>query len=271
MAGSDKTLTPNQAEELNRLREKQKSKGLTEKQLKELVRLTNIENGKNTTFLPEAAKKMLRAYAISKMYGNRYYPRTENEVKAAVKGTQTESIALKMINEVFGNKYYANKARVSNFYLTGILDATDGPTIEESETILEIKTSLDLPTFARAVTEGIPNSHYWQAQGYMAITGKSTVDIAYVLTPQTDDVIEQQRQLLIEKNRMTDGNVSKKFFSEWESALFCLKNDDIPLNEKVLLKKIAKNDEHIAMISKRVDAAWVYMIEFARDYKKMFL
>lgn len=269
MAGSDKKLTENQAEQLKRLKSKMAEGKLTEKQKSELRRLSDIEHGNNSMYIPETAKKMLRAYAIKKMYGDRYYVKSNEDFSAAIKGTQTENIALEMVNELYGNKYHRNKARVSNFYLTGILDATDGPTIEESTSILEIKTSFDLPTYIRTVMLGVPASHYWQAQGYMYITGKELVEIAYVLTPQTDDVIEQQMQLMMEKHRIGD-TLSNFFNKEWDRALLHLKNYDIPLNEKVLLKKVHKNDQHIAMISKRVDAAWLYMIDFAREFKKSF-
>lgn len=267
MASSKSEFSQANQIELMKLQSKSKLTEIQSARLRELLNKKATYNPKN---LSVAAKEMLRLWVIQELYGRRYEIRSEESVDHLVKGTKTENNAFSLLNERFGKGSYKRvKIRLNNEYLTGIIDGIDAPTIDLATKIVEVKTCFSVKDFMREAVSEIKPSIYWQCQGYMALTGKEVVEVAHVLTAHPEEVIQEQHKLLYDE-LCPDGEVTERFIKQWDMAYKHMTFEDIPINERILVRRIERDEEAIAEMPIRIEACWQYMAEFQQEYLQKF-
>lgn len=207
--------------------------------------------------LSETAKQFLADKFISERYGrdtdiiDKYIRRSLNVQDEAT------SLYCKLKKQLFKR----NELALSNRYIVGTPDLFIGPIVHESEPIIGIKASWNIHTFFRNHNDRLLKAHYWQLQGYMALTGAQTASMVYCLvnTPQViiqDEVKQLQRQM-----RVVNPATDKNFLRAAGELERLAKYDDIPLHERVIDLTVERNDADIERIYDRVKECRKWMNE----------
>lgn len=212
-------------------------------------------------------RKLLSIYREIK-YG-RYY---DHSNKYTDKGNKQEETGITAYS-LFRKKFFAkNNVRLENERLTGEIDILNLP-----ETV-DIKCPWSLETLPHSLTDKADPDYVLQGHGYMALSGASVHIIAYCLVNSTGDAIINEKKKLwysmgcpddtnktyleerikIEKNMIYDMVQFKKDnpgfdidCKEWEF--------DIPLNERIVEFKTARDEDVIQKIYSRIDACRQWM------------
>lgn len=137
---------------------------------------------KSEEFSKTAMKRAIEAYIISR------YDRFPKDITsdAIRKGLMVEDDAIDILSRVDGKLYLKNEARFSDDYITGTPDII-------SDDVVDIKSSFDIFSFFSSKFD-YEKDYWWQLQGYMALTGKKTARLAYVLCDTPDVIIESMKR-----------------------------------------------------------------------------
>ena len=137
---------------------------------------------KSEEFSKTAQKRAIEAYIIS-----RYDRYPEDITSDAIrKGLMVEDDAIDILSRVDQKLYLKNEERLSNDYITGIPDIISGD-------VVDIKSSWDIFTYFASKFD-YDKGYEWQLQGYMALTGKKSARLAYVLCDTPDAIIESMKR-----------------------------------------------------------------------------
>jgi hypothetical protein len=160
---------------------------------------------KSEEFSKTAMKRAIEAYIISR-YDR--YPKdiTSDAIK---KGLMVEDDAIDILARVDGRLYMKNEERFSNAYISGTPDII-------ADDVVDIKSSFDIFTYFASKFD-YEKSYEWQLQGYMALTGKTSARLAYVLCDTPDVIIESmKRKAWYDLGSPFDDTVSGKIGMEIE-------------------------------------------------------
>lgn len=208
--------------------------------------------------LSESAKQYLQEWLIAQKYNRKKVVSTS----AMLKGTEVEIQSMQDLSLYTGKSYFKNDDQYEDEHFTGT------PDINETEEVIDIKSSFDIFTFHKAeppITSGGNYTRYgWQLQAYMHLTGKKHATLAYILTDSPDWVIEDAvkkawHQMKVETDEEQD------FFNEKIEPLiranhtFSETSEDrpynfpeVPINDRVRLYSLEYDPEAIAAAQKRV-------------------
>jgi hypothetical protein len=117
--------------------------------------------------LGKTTESFVKQWMKEQLYGYQKFVST----KQMEKGHEVEFDAIKY----YDNNLDKNEESFENDYLTGTPDIIDGDYIKD------IKSSWDLWTFPLFEDELPTKDYYWQMQGYMALTGRKSAKVIYVL------------------------------------------------------------------------------------------
>ena len=126
---------------------------------------------------------------LNEIYISEVYKRT-NEVssKFMEKGTLVEETSISLLSNVDKKLYFKYKgAPLKNEYVKGTPDIISG---------IDIKSSWNLYTFFNSEAT---KDNYWQAMGYMWLTGTTEWVIAYALVNSPEHIIEREEKSLFYK------------------------------------------------------------------------
>lgn len=137
---------------------------------------------KSEEFSKTAQKRAVEAYIIAR-YDR--YPKdiTSDAIK---KGLMVEDDAIDILARVDQKLYLKNEQRFSNDFITGTPDII-------AHDVVDIKSSWDIFTYFGSKFD-YDKSYEWQVQGYMALTGKTSARLAYVLCDTPDAIIESMKR-----------------------------------------------------------------------------
>lgn len=171
------------------------------------------------------------------------------------KGKSVEEQSIKILSEFLNKELKKNQEKFINDYIKGI------PDLILEDTIIDVKTSWSIFTLPDPLfdnLEGKKNDYYWQIQGYLALTNKKEGVVAYVLADTPNFLIDKEieRRLLAEGINKDDEETVSRITSE---IILENKYDDIPIQERVRLFKIARNEDDIQKIYNRVDECRKYL------------
>ena len=266
MAGAKEPITDKQNKELEKLLQKEK---LTDRQKSRIKILQDKRDAKQVETIGGSAKKMLISMYCKHKCGKRMEILNEqicNNV-ASVKGVVTESNSVEMLSKFDNKQYYRYKKYIKNDYLIGVLDAIDAECLENATKIIEIKTPLQMTTFLDYLTRPISNSTYLQLQGYMAITGLKEAELAYCLADLPDELILKQKSLYRSKFM---GVYSEERFEEiWNKVADNFRYDNIPISERIIKKKVLRDDAIIDKIYQRVEFCRAWVVNFSNNHLEM--
>lgn len=173
-----------------------------------------------------------------------YNRRKEIFSKYLDKGNAVELESLDFIaKELDYSNLVKNKKSFENDYLTGTPDAILNDNLDEH--IIDVKNSWDCFTFP-LYFNSVPNKdYYYQAQGYMALTGIDKYKLIYTLMDTPEDLI--QREYF--------GDVNK----DYETFASQYKYSNIDSKYRIKVFDIYRNDEDIQNIYNRVEECRQYI------------
>jgi len=193
--------------------------------------------------LSEGAKTL----CIETWIAHKYGIKKDITSKYLEKGIVSEEDGITLLSKVDKTFYVNNKARMSNEFITGEWD------ILKDEHVIDIKCAWDAFSFFKHLKDKeLDKTYYWQLQGYMALTGAKTAEIAYCLVDTPDHLIEKEITNLWYKLGQIDQESQEWIEAETEARNNMIFSDKIDTKDRVIRFKIDRNDEDIQKGYKRV-------------------
>lgn len=184
-------------------------------------------------------EEVLRAkYGVIKPFYSRYTD----------KGNLVEGEAIEMASKALElGLIWKNEKHFTNDFLTGT------PDVNTDTILLDVKSSWDATTFPFFATEIPTKDYYYQLQGYMELTGKTEALLVYCLVNTPIEMVEDEirrahwnAHLLEEDLDLRDEILKRHVF------------DHIPLNRRVKVFKVEKDEQVINEIKDRVELCREY-------------
>lgn len=184
-------------------------------------------------------EEVLRAkYGVIKPFYSRYTD----------KGNLVEGEAIEMASKALElGLIWKNEEHFTNDFLTGT------PDVNTDTILLDVKSSWDATTFPFFATEIPTKDYYYQLQGYLELTGKTEALLVYCLVNTPIEMVEDEirrahwnAHLLEEDLDLRDEILKRHVF------------DHIPLNRRVKVFKVEKDEQVINEIKDRVELCREY-------------
>ena len=196
--------------------------------------------------LIDGNKSYCETWLKEQLYGRR----KEFTSKTTEKGNIVEDESIDFIGEMLDLGFvFKNEKHFENEYMTGT------PDILLPDLIIDAKNSWDCFTFPLFEDELPTKDYYWQAQGYMHLTGIKKYKVVYVLSDTPLNIIEKEAYWYCKNNGYDD--LDMDIFKQFEEKM-TYKN--IPNNLKIKSFDIEKNEEDIKKAIEKVT--------FCREYIK---
>ena len=191
---------------------------------------------RKTDTISKTTKSYCQDWLKEQIYGRK----KEFSSKYTEKGNKVEQESLNYIAKSLDYKeIIKNEKSLKNDFLTGTPDAI------LTDHLIDVKNSWDCYSFP-LFFDAIPNkAYYYQAQGYMALTGLDNYILIYTLMDTPDELIEREY----------------KFSSADNYDLFCqhYKYSNIDSKYRIKVFNIERDNEVIESIYKRVIDCRMYI------------
>lgn len=235
--------------------------------------LPMLETQKDEEYLSKSCQSYLtKTYALEK------YNRIKDvQTKEMVKGVEVEDTSIELFSKMEGKWYEKNTSRLNNGIVSGTPDLFDGESIDKAERVIDIKSSYDIETFLKNITQPLSSTYYWQIQGYLWLTSAPVGVISYCLVNTPESIVNQQAEYLMRKLDVatTENPLYKR---EYEKLVRNMTFDDIPMEERIIRIEVQRNDDDIEKIYKKVLKCREYLQEFqekhlffTKNYHKEFV
>jgi len=212
--------------------------------------------------LSQTAKTML-----IKAYIQHKYDRDKDlDSKYLRKGKTNEAEGIKLLSMFTGNILEKNDTRLENDYITGEPDVFLGESIYNAEFIYDTKLSWDIWSFLGNILSPLDKNYELQLQGYMALTNATKSAVAYVLTDIPQDELDNEKYYLLRKM----GCVTELDPEYIEAAAKLEINSiypDIPLEEKILIFPVERDETIIQKIYSKVEKARIFLQQLETNHK----
>lgn len=234
-------------------------RGLANKETKTAGKMLDKLNKLSATIKDLETKKDVpnlsltcKEYLID-IYVREVYKREKDiQLKYFQKGLAVEEDSLTLISLYTGKYIEKNEEEKNNGFLKGTMD-----TEFSDKTLLDAKSCWDIWTFNRCRTKPEEKVYIWQMKGYIWLWNKQTGYICHTLVNTPKQLVE------IEKKRLLNGFIGTK--EDYEEACKELEKlhsvEDIPIDERVHITKVDRNQEHEEMIKERVIQCRTYLNE----------
>lgn len=207
--------------------------------------------------LSKTAKTALIGTYIREVYGRE----KDITTKQMSKGIIGEDKGIELLSRHQGEIYSKNETRYNNEYLTGHPDI-----ITQDNRIIDTKLSFDLWTFLPNITEPLNKDYFFQLQGYFWLCNAQSGAVAYILADCPESIIEQEKYFLLKKMNVISEE-SPEYIEAAAKLEINLIYPDIPLNEKVLILKVDRDEEVIEKIKQKVIKCREFLQEFSEIHK----
>ena len=196
----------------------------------------------------EQLSKTAKSYIQDVVLEHKYGIKKEFNSRYTDKGNECEEDSITLANEVLNVGFiYKNEEHFENDYITGT------PDVNTNEVLLDVKTSFDGTTFPFFEDE-IPNKdYYYQLQGYMWLTGKEESLLVYCLTNTPEQIVEDEIRRVHWKEHKLEESDEIRHFVEAKHNF-----DHIPLEKRVKVFKIQKDEAVIEAIKEKIELAREY-------------
>lgn len=211
--------------------------------------------------LSKTAKTHLISVYINEKYG-RY---KDVKTKEITKGIEVEDDSIELLSLYLKMPFKKNQERITNDYITGHPDLFIGDDISNAELIIDIKSSYDLFTFLNNLPDKLDSLYYAQLQCYMWLTNAKKSAVTYVLANTPFEMIEEQKMWLLKKMNVISEE-SPEYVRECLKLEHSLVFDDIPLEEKILIFPIERDEEFIDKIKIKVTKAREFLQEIQESH-----
>lgn len=213
----------------------------------------------------ETLSETTKGHLIDVYVANRYGRQEDIQNKYIEKGLAVEEDSITLYSRMKKRFYPKNETHLSNQWIKGTPDLFTGESINNAETITDIKSSWDIYTFHRVLTKEINKMYYWQLQGYMDLSGAKSATLAYCLVNTPQQLIEDEKRRLMWK--MGVATEETPLFKEaCEELQRSMTFDDIPLHERLIEFHIERNEADIMKMHARVEECrkWLNEVESSR-------
>lgn len=264
MGTSQKAITELQLLELERLQKKEIEKGLTTIQADTKAKLEFKRDFVPDLDLSEGCKgHLIDLYC--RLFKGKRKPNYMGTKGSVLKGTQCEAEALRAVAYCTGEEYAVGKRRISNEFLAGRLDGFIGESLENALKVIDTKCSWDMPAFYESLRDELPAKYEYQMQGYMAMTGAQEADVAFVLLNTPEILLEEEYKKV--RRRLNLAYDDPEFILERERIRAFHTYDEIPINERICIFTVERDDEKIDDIHKKVIECRKWLVNFDETVK----
>jgi hypothetical protein len=183
-----------------------------------------------------------------------YERKKEFTSKTTEKGNIVEDNSIDFIGEMLElGIVFKNEKHFEDEYMTGT------PDIILPDLIIDAKNSWDCFTFPLFEKELPTKDYYWQAQGYMNLTGIDKYKVIYVISDTPENLIEKEVYFWCRNNGYNelDLDVLEQFKKKMTYS-------EIPNNLKIKVFDIEKNIEDIQKIKDKVLLCREYIDELKK-------
>lgn len=206
--------------------------------------------------LSKTAKTCLIKTYISEVYDRN----KEISSKQMEKGTVGEEGGIQSLGKFIGRTLSKNLTTYQNDWIKGT------PDIIEPDFVWDTKLSFDIWTFLSNVTEPLDKGYLAQLQGYLWLTGKDNGAVAYVLEDCPQYIIDQEKYYLLKKMNVISEE-SPEYLEAAAGIEINLIYPDIPLENKVLIFKVDRDEEIIEKIKTKILKCREYLQEFSEKHR----
>ncbi len=211
---------------------------------------------KEAGLLSKTAQAHLIEVYIDKKY-NRY---RDIQTKQMKKGILAEEDSIDLLSRFLKKALQKNEERIENDFITGLLDIFEGESIRKAHNVIDIKSSYDCWTFLANMNGKLDSIYYWQLQSYMWLSGAKTAQVAYCLVDTPDNIIMQEKYYLLKKMDVVSEE-SPEYLAEAAKLDFSMRFGDIPIEERVLMFNVDRNEDDILRIQHKVETARDFLHE----------
>lgn len=198
-------------------------------------RLEHLRTIKDVPTLSDTCKRRLAQIYTEETTGRK----KEIESDYLEKGLKTEEQSITIYSLRTGKFYRKNKEKISNGYVIGEIDFDD----EDTDTVIDTKSSFDIFTFDATIASGIKPIYDWQGQCYMWLKNRKNFRLAFCLNNTPKTIIGRMIRRL-EFNFVGDAedlDQAKKDLIEKHTY------DDLPLERKIRIYDVKRDDEKIEL------------------------
>jgi hypothetical protein len=210
--------------------------------------------------------KTAQSYLINEYIRVKYDRDKDIITKQMTKGVDAEYQSINILAMHQQKVLEKNEKRLYNQWITGLPDVFEGETIENCKFLWDLKTSWSIWTFLANIPDKLDPLYYYQLQAYMWLCNCPQAAIAYVLADCPQNLIEAEK-----KKIFYSMNVATEESPEYiEAAAKCEINliyPDLPIEEKVLIFPVERDDEVIEKMKTKVEKAR----EFLQDFESKHL
>lgn len=224
-----------------------------------------LRKHKDDLWLSTTCKKYLAELRLCEKYGR------VKDVKSRFmeKGLYCEEDAITEYSLFLGRFLKKNKVRKNNGFVNGEADIDD----EEFDAVHDTKSCWDLFSFGKNAVESLPAINVWQGRCYMWLYDRSQAYIVKVLldTPEHLRLVEEKKlvyDIFGSYDNLNIATVDEKMW--YEEALSDLRKNhifgDIPREERIIVKRIERDDTLEKEMQKRVEDCRQYMTMLEEGY-----
>lgn len=210
--------------------------------------------------------KTAKTYLINTYIKEKYSRERDITTKQMAKGKQSEEDGITMLSKYKKKFLKKNDIRLNNEFLTGEPDIFEGESIYNANYIIDTKLSWDIWTFLQNVAEPLNKDYWWQLQGYFSLSNSPAGEIAYLLVDTPENIIQNEKYKLLRQMDVISEESPEYIYASAALEINMI-YPDIPLNEKVLIFPVHRDDEAIEKINNKVEKCREFLYEFEKMHK----
>ncbi len=203
--------------------------------------------------LSESAKTHLTDVYVANKYGRH----TDIETNAISKGTFVEEDSITLYSRFRREIYRKNTEHLQNRFIKGTPDIR----IKSRKEVYDVKSSWDIFTFAKNLTEKIKPLYYWQVHGYMWLDEAVSGRIVYCLVNTPEFLIEAEATRL--KYKIPPDQLEHAIAECRHNLTF----NDIPYRERIIEQPVKRSESDIQKIEKKVIQGRLFLNKMEAESK----
>jgi hypothetical protein len=185
------------------------------------------------------------------------------------KGNMCENDSIKFISQYLGMKGLAkNEMFFTDEYMTGTPDLIikgEDLKFADSDLVIDVKNSWDFSTFP-LFCDDVPNKdYYYQAQGYMNLTGAKHYKLIYTLMNTPESLIRRDYKFsdAVDYDELAEDELAEDY--SYNAFAKDYNYDNIDNKHRIKVFDIKRDDEVIEQINQRVIECRGYIDNILKD------
>jgi len=205
-------------------------------------------------------KELIKIYNLVK-YGRK----KDITTKQMDKGKLCENDSITLYSRVEKKLFYKNEEQLENDYFTGHPDIFTGDNILNAEECDDIKTSWELDSFMPKLIEEVDSDYKHQLNVYYDLTGAKCGHIVYCLVSAPESIILQEMKSLLWRMDVAT-ELNPAYIEAAEELKHLMVFEDIPIHERIIKKKVERDDELIQKMKDKVPKLREWLADFEKKH-----